>query len=426
MSTPRKNKVAKANEERDKRKIVMPKATIDDKAIAQEQIAQLNTHHDNGRVLNAATVTAEKQQMPQIQAQAEVQNPTGLAGKNAMSKGALPQLDNIRAQAEVQNPTGLAGAENKPKTWSDLLAEQREQLKQDKTDAVKMQKYHALSDVLRAIGQMGGSAIGGAIGGSALESAPAVGEYKESRGYLDALERAKQANERLRALDDKGFQLALRDEERSYEQQQRKLDKDYQMKMKKLDAEIRAAEAEKDFQRRAQLEKEILALKNEYEVNMENLRAENEQTIRQMIINGDLESKRIGQETVKLQMTGKGSGNAAGRFTGKNKPVLFKGNVTIDMPEDAYKEIRDSLINQEVGGIDVDKDNVDRVIRDNPELITEMLIGLGVLERPESALTTHSYNRYKDESVKSPTGLAKNFNGPDPYDDDEYNIYARK
>ena len=85
-----------------------------------------------------------------------------------------------------------------------------------------MQKYYALTDALKALGQMGGTAIGGAIGGNMLDSASKVDEYKPSRGYLDAIEKSKKANDRLRALDEKEFNLAynknLREEERAYKQ----------------------------------------------------------------------------------------------------------------------------------------------------------------------------------------------------------------
>jgi hypothetical protein len=76
---------------------------------------------------------------------------------------------------------------------------------------------------MKALGQMGGAAIGGAIGGNALDSAPKVAEYKANRGYIDAFEKAKQANDRLRTLDEKEFNLNYakqqRDEERAYREQ---------------------------------------------------------------------------------------------------------------------------------------------------------------------------------------------------------------
>lgn len=398
MSTPRKNKVAKANEEKAQRKIEMPKATIDDKSIAMGQIEQLNTHHDNGRVIDAATVTAEQNTMPQLQAKAEVQNKTGLAGNNAMRKGTLPQLDNIQAKAEVQNPTGLAGNEEKPKSWSELLEERRNALKQEKTDAIKMQKYHALSDVLKAIGQMGGAAVGGAIGGNALDSAPAVGEYKESRGYLDALERAKQANDRLRALDEQGFKLAYskqeRDEERAYAEKQKAEQRAHEAEQKAEERAYKAKMEEED--RKFQKEMADYRAKIEQAATEGNLRlkAQLEAQAAEKEYAHEAAMKKLSLEITRLQMGKSGSSSSASatggipvqtRFTGKKIPVIFKDKTMVDIPSDAYDVIKDSIMGQEIGDEFVDKDNVNRIIRDNPQLVNEYMKILGLIEPTASA-----------------------------------------
>lgn len=407
MSTERKEKVAKRKAERQSKK-------------TSPEVGYPSTHSENGRVLDAATVTADSNLDP-LTAKAEVQNPAGIAdrqtrpvgyplpklepitgqavvqnpaGLSEINDGRLPSLPDIKGQAVVQNPSGLAGAEEKPMTLSDYLAEQRANLQKDKTDSVKMQKYYALTDALKALGQMGGSAIGGAIGGNVLDSAPAVDAYKESRGYLDAIENAKQANERLRALDDKAFNLALRDEERSYEQQQKKLDRDFQRDMKKLDAELRAAEADKDFQKRAELQKEMAELQHQHDMEKEELRAKSEKELRKMIIEGNLAEKRISKEIVDTQMGKSGSSSSASatggtpvqtRFTGKKIPVIFKDKTMVDIPSDAYDVIKDSIMGQEIGDELVDKDNVNRIIRDNPQLVNEYMKILGLIEPTASA-----------------------------------------
>lgn len=412
MSKERKEKAAKRKAARQERKNVTPDTTVYE-----------STHSENGRVLDAATVTADSNLKP-IVAKAEVQNPVGMAGPQSRpvgyplpkldpiegqavvqnqaglaesNDGALPRLPEIKGKSVVQNPVGLAGTEKKPVTLSDLLEERRQAARDAKTDAVKMQKYYALTDVFKALGQLGGTAVGGAIGGNMLDSAPVVEGYQPSRGYLDAIESAKQANERLRALDDKAFNLALRDEERSYEQQQKKLDRDFQRDMKKLDAELRAAEADKDFQKRAELQKEMAELQHQHDMEKEELRAKSEKELRKMIIEGNLAEKKISKERVDAQMGKSGSSSSASatggtpvqtRFTGKKIPVIFKDKTMVDIPSDAYDVIKDSIMGQEIGDEFVDKDNVNRIIRDNPQLFNEYMKILGLIEPTASAQKT--------------------------------------
>ena len=137
-----------------------------------------------------------------------------VAGTTSSVQSVTPQTPGVTA-SEVSNPVKEEAAKrNGPSTFQDLLAAQRQEALKEKTDAAKMQQYYALADVFNSIGKLGGSAVGGAIGGNAGESAPAVDPYKESRGYIAAFEKAKQANDRLKAIDDKAFNLAVKQEER--------------------------------------------------------------------------------------------------------------------------------------------------------------------------------------------------------------------
>jgi hypothetical protein len=135
--------------------------------------------------------------------------------------------------------------------------------------------------VFNAFGKMGGSVVGGAIGGDALVGT-STKEYKPNRGYLDAIEKAKTANDRIRALDDTAFQLhankQLRDEQwaredkkiaeqREYEAKVRQIDMDFKTRLTLLQQQLEEAMKDKDFARKAQLEKEMLALRNQYSMD---------------------------------------------------------------------------------------------------------------------------------------------------------------
>lgn len=189
-------------------------------------------------------------------------------------------------------------AEQKPTTWEDIMKERRKELVKEKTDAQKMQRYHALTDVFNAFGRMGGAAVGGAIGGDALVGASAK-EYQPNRGYLDAIEKAKAANDRIRALDDTGFQFQLnkqlRDEQREYEDKLRtnqwaredqkiSEQRDYEDKVRQIEMDFRSQESllqrrweeamrSKNFEEQAKLEKELLKLRNDYESNLITLKS---------------------------------------------------------------------------------------------------------------------------------------------------------
>lgn len=266
----------------------------------------------------------------------------------------------------------------KPLTISDLLASQREAAVKDKTDAGRMQQYYALADVFNALGKMGGAVVGGAVGGNILDSAPMVGEYKESRGYLDAFERAKQANERLRALDDKAFTLAYnkqeKADERAYKEQALKIENDYRKQLADYEHKLKQAQAQKNHDLEKSLQESIANLKHEHEMA-------------QIKLKGDyaIGEKNLSKEIVAMQMGGAGIDPSS---LGKTiTPVIFKDKSMQYIPNYALDAIRTALMGTVVGegenAIEVDKDNVDSIIRDNPEMINEYLIQLGLMERPK-------------------------------------------
>jgi hypothetical protein len=189
------------------------------------------------------------------------------------------EIPSVSVPGGVSVETPSTATIEKPKSFAEVLADRysdmRKTAEKEKTDAAKMQKYYALTDALRAIGQLGGTAVGGAIGGDLPDSAPAVDPYKESRGYLDAFERAKKANDRIKELDEKGFQLALRDEERDYNAKAKEAENAYKAKMDAADkawqidfynlrAEKEKAIAEGNLKLKAELDAKEAAKQQEY------------------------------------------------------------------------------------------------------------------------------------------------------------------
>lgn len=347
-----KDKANKKRANRQERNVITPEATkiagINTPDLSEPARMDVRRYKDRG---NVEAVTPVVPDMPDA------------APKSIISKDTLSA---VQGNAEVQNPAGItnpateaAKEATRPKTLSDYLAEQRANLVKDKTDAVKMQKYYALTDALGALGRMGGTAVGGAIAGDVLGGASNIPEYQPSRGYVDAFEKAKQANERLRALDDKEFQLA-------YSKQQRDEERAYQQKMAAIESELREAQAQKNFEREQELLNQKAQLDLEQLITRLNISHANEK-----------ELKEISERIVKLQMQG-GDNNKEEKTT----PVIFKDKSRIDMTNDTYNVIRDTFMNSTVDDMYVDETNVDRVIRDNPDLVKEYLVLLGLAEAP--------------------------------------------
>lgn len=286
------------------------------------------------------------------------------------------------AKAEVQNPTGIKVPEVKPISFSDMLAPAREQAKIDKTDAVKMQKYYALTDALNAIGKMGGAAVGGAIGGNMLMGAPKVDEYKESRGYINAFEKAKQANDRLRALDEKEFQLLYNDkqkaDDRAYQAEQAALNREWQSERDRINREWQAAVAEQDFERQAALKKEMLNIEQSFKLKYQDIENRHNAAM-----------KEISRDIVKMQ-----TGSDRGRT------VLFKDKTSASMTNKEYYSMFDFFDGEVVNGRTINKDNFNKFVRENPQLVNAFLADI----RGGEDTDVESEETYKSD-VEFPIGL---------------------
>lgn len=266
--------------------------------------------------------------------------------------------------AQQMNPTVTPDIQPRTITISDMLEGQRRKITHDKTDAAKMQKYYALSDVMKALGQMGGAAIGGAIGGNALDSAPKVAEYKESRGYIDAFEKAKQANDRLRALDEKEFNLSYakqqKDEEREYQKSLRAEEKAYRNEIAEAERKFRAEQAELDrkwktanAEERAKIEQAMLESKQAHEKWL----------------------KEKSVEMVKAQMSGKGGSKDVSTRTGS--PVIFDDDSVAYIDKEDITALKNRYMNRTIGDVTIDEENFNQFIAQNPQIVKDYLKRIG-------------------------------------------------
>ena len=356
MST-RKEKVDKANKRRQERTVVNPLANavqqdITDRGSVDAFTAPATAIKNDSELANSRAIRQAKgvraEDLGYTIKDGVVQSPLDIQNKGLeqhASKGATQQ------QAQTINiPQVQSTEEEKAPTLLDLtskrLAELRQKAETEKTDAAKMQKYHALTDVFNALGKMGGAAIGGAIGGNALDSAPIVGEYQPSRGYLDAVEKYKQANDRLKALDEKEFQLAVRDEDRSYKQQMDKLNRDYQKWMADYKNQIDRANAEENFARQQELaeykaqkdleyKERVLALQNQY----------------------DMATKAASKANMQLQ-----------HDLYNTVPIAFVDGTGLRMSKNDYEAMQRFFTTKGVS-----KDEIDEYIANNPQLVNDFI-----------------------------------------------------
>jgi hypothetical protein len=257
--------------------------------------------------------------------------------------------------ATTEVPATPTTAEEKPKTLADYLGELRKKAEDEKTSSAKMQKYYALTDALKALGDMSSTAVGGIAGGGAMDAPYNIAEYKPNRGYLEAIEKAKKADERLRALDDKGFQLAIRDEDRSFQQQMAKENRDFQRQMAEINAQRQEALAENNHKRAMELLEKKNELQTAHDEKITNLRYQYETSI-----------KNISKEIVKMQTSG------------KKTQLWFDDGSKAEIGKDDYEALKRHIIGKRVGGTTVTKENVDHIISANPQYISGLMATYGI------------------------------------------------
>ena len=371
-NSTRKEKVTKSQAKR-ARKQALENPVVENKAISTpatpvEQINKPEEIKSRRLDLPAVDMTIPNQ-VNSTKSNADIIAPSV---STPLTKGSLETSGVLPTGATAQKQATIINKGEKPykeavvlSPWEQMLADRREALKQEKTDAAKMQKYYALADSLKALGKMGATAIGGAIGGNALDSATTVGEYKASRGYIDAFEKAKQANEALRKLDDTEFQLAYskaqRDEDRAYNEKMVAAERKYRTDMMMLEHELRKAEKAEDREWEERVKKDILKLTQSFEREMKDKSLE----IVRMQMGVDSEEKK------------------------DSIPFTFQNLTKVDIPKNLYPELINWAISLgQIGNDYVDAENAEIVLRKHPELVNSFLNLYGLGAKPETVEVT--------------------------------------
>ena len=275
--------------------------------------------------------------------------------------------------ANVKNNVLDSKPEPEEGAFEAMLRKKRDRYIQDKTDALKMQKYYALADTLSAIGKMGGAAVGGAIGGNVMDSAPAVGEYKENRGYIDAFEKAKRATERLDKLDDTEFSLAYtkaqRDEQRAYEEKKRAEDREY-------NENVRADERKWQEKNTADTRKWQEDNAKE-ERNWKDTRAkedyQNQITLRKISNSGSSDTYKKQFDTYHPKL-----------------PVEFKDGTAVQMNDIEYEALFKNFVGKKIGDTTITQNNFDYMLRSNPDVFRGYLVRNGFLTEDKKTKKTNS------------------------------------
>lgn len=339
----------------------------------QEQMAEKVRNSANA----PATINAGTPTLPTLNSDRGVIPTIQTGGPLETTSPTAQKLE--RPETTAQTPAAPSFAD----MLSTRLAEMKEEAKQEKTDAVKMQKYHALANVLNSIGKLGGAAVGGAIGGNMADSAPNTGEYKRSQGYIDAFEKAKKASDRLRDLDNQEYNLLARNEEREYNKFVRDAENEYKAQMMQLQREwdkefftyktaIEQANAQQNMELRAKLEAEFAEKQQQFK----------EQT---MLLQHNLEKKIKDYEYNIYEKKGED------KKSKETTPFTLNNRTKVDIPDKIYNEMVSFFVHQgNVGGVEVDEDNVLRELRKNPKLVNEFLALYGVVTPSETNKNEYS------------------------------------
>lgn len=337
----------------------------------------------NQKGISSDAGTPVFQQPKAIVSSAVVQNQKGISSNAGTPVFQQPKT--IVSSATVQNPAGLATddrithpAAKKPKTIADLIADGYKKAEKEKTDAARMQQYHALSDAFSALGRLGGSAIGGAVGGNVMDSAPVVAEYKPSRGYVDAFEKAKTANDRIKELDNMAYQLAVKDDERKYAEAKLAEQRAYDKAKTEEEREYQKGVKEEDrkFKREMQNAKwehddEVTKENREYLTNSANAKFEHDKEIAAIKASGEKKEDELIPVLFRVRKTG---GN---RFKDDGDEY---STFAYQIPKKYYESMKADFAATRVfpDGERVTKETVDEYIRKNPEAVNEYLEMMGV------------------------------------------------
>lgn len=296
-----------------------------------------------------------------------------------------PKTTPLPKVKEPKGRTVSTGNSEKTPTLFDMLAGQRKTVEKEQTDAALMQKYYALSDAFNALGKMGGAAIGGAIGGNMMDSAPIVGEYKENRGYITAFEKAKQANARLREFDNMQYQLAVRDEERSYKQQHDKLNREYQKQLIDYKNQIDRANADRDYERSKELKMAIAEMEQKHKKEIAELNNKYEQ-----------ENLRLKNQYRQSEQAGSRANMQYQHDLYNSVPLAFNDGTGIRMSKNDYEGLLRFLMGKPYNGGKINKDNIDAFIRENPKMVNDYITATGGASITEGAKPKSTYTNAVD------------------------------
>ena len=308
----------------------------------------------------------------------------GAVNKGATSIPTFAEYQaNKKAREEKEAAEKKAADEAYAQTWQGMLDANKKTLQQEKTDAEKMQRYYALTDALKAIGKIGGSAVGGAIGGNMLDSAPAVGEYKESRGYINAFEKAKQANDRLKALENEEYKLAysrqISEADRAYKAEQDNINREWTAEQNRIKMEWEAALAEKNFEKKAALEKELAQINNKFKLAL-----------------AGLETKQ--KEMYYNYVSGAGKKN-------REHYIELSDGRNFSIAANDLQDMQNNFIGKRINTegdktVKITKDNFDFLMRNYPKHFEDYLVRKGFITKPDKNYSWPPVSRNPSISVE--------------------------
>lgn len=360
----------------------------------QQQNDNASTADSGSRQQGGADNTSARQQGGQ---QTELKDTTTDSGSNSQ--------DNTNNNTNTNNNSGSNQQNDEERSSiADIFAESRKKAQKEKTDAEKMQRYYALTDALKILGDMGGSVIGGALSGDAMNGVSPTKEYEPSRGYIEAFEKAKAADEALRKLDQEEYKLELsfekKKEEREYKEKQAAILQQYKLDIERLRQEYKTANEE----RRAQIRQEEMAAKAAVQERIARLKAG-------LKYSHDLsyldENAKVQMEIIDYKADVNGNSSNGQQSGEKTEPVMFHDNTTMEIPKRYYDSMKRDFVGNDWNGRKVTKDNVGLYIKNNPDVVKAYLESFGVTTDVSSSRETNTTSSGSSGSRQSSSSSNK-------------------
>jgi hypothetical protein len=199
------------------------------------------------------------------------------------------------------------------------------------------------------------------------------------------------------------YQLAVRDEERSYKQQVDKLNREYQKQLIDYKNQVDRANADRDYERSKELKMAIAEMEQKHKKEIAEL------------------NNKYEQENLKLKNQYRQSEQAGSRANMQYQhdlynsvPLAFNDGTGIRLSKNDYEGLLRFYNGKKIGNVTVNKDNIDTFLRDNPKLVNDYITAVGGASvsdnTKQESPNTNEESAVTDDGLEYPMPFQRNQN----------------